>query len=183
MQFGNNDRCIEEYFPGAKQEHFTNVGTDIDSYLYKEYGPGSSGYFAGSYTKSNSTGSKIRTGGHAIHWAFDNNGNIRVSDGQNGKIFNSLNDACNEYGFDRKGGSNVYRLDNVSPDINKLINDGMIQPGWNRIDGQTTSQAYKSKFRDGSDLDMHKGDYGMARSEAKSDLYDAYKEYKKQYFN
>lgn len=178
---GHNDYDVEKYFPGAKVEGISNVGSDIDSWVMNKYGAGSSGYFAGAYTKEGPTGSKSRVGGHAIHWAFDESGGMHVTDGQNGKTYNSLYDACNDIGFDLNFKSNISRLDNVRPDVEQMNSDGIIQASWSRIDGQDTSPVYKSKARESS-RDNYYQSYADARKEAKRDTYEAYKAYKKQFY-
>lgn len=174
-KFGNVDGIVEEIFPGAKLETITRIGSDMDSYVREKYGPGSSGYFSGSYTVGGDSGNVRRTGGHALHWNVTSSGKVVVQDGQNGKKFSSFLDACDYYGFDRTYGSKIARLDHVKPDFSKMVSNGMVSPNFSKIDGHDTSSLYSYRSYGGT----YRANYDEARAQTKTDLYNRYKEYKR----
>lgn len=174
-KFGNSDYIVEDMFPGSKIERISNIGSDMDSWVKNKYGNGSSGYFAGSYSVTDSSGSSRRTGGHALHWNITTNGEVRVQDGQNGRKFTSFLDACDYYGFDKEMTSSIARLDNHKPDFNKLVSNGLISPNFNKIDNIDTSQYQSFRSYGGK----YHSEYDTARKQSVSDLYEKYKEYKR----
>lgn len=67
------------------------------------------------------------TGGHAVHWSNDSDGNFQIQDGQNGRLFSSLSDMMSTYGGDVSSSISTYRLDNCEPNLDAMEQDSVIR--------------------------------------------------------
>lgn len=105
----------EVWFKGAEQVNYDSPAS-AEMYL-KAYGPGASGTLG--MQRDNGTG-------HALHWRVGNDGSLRIEDGQNGRIYSSMeevNDACCFNG----GRVTTYRLDNCEPDWDAMGRDSVVR--------------------------------------------------------
>lgn len=66
-------------------------------------------------------------GGHAMHWTNDAKGNFTIEDGQNGKVFNSIESMANTYGADKSSSITTFRLDNCEPNWSAMAQDSVIR--------------------------------------------------------
>ena len=183
-KFGNNDYIVEDCFDGAKIKTI-KAGDDLDTWMKDEYGNGSSGYFSGSYGGINKKGSKVRSGGHALHWNITDDGDVNVQDGQINKKFNSFKDVFNFYNFDKELDCKVSRLDNCKPNIEKLMSNGFLGMDVDVAAGGRGIPAYKSYGGEifkpyAGDTKAQEDTYEVARDLTKKELYDQYKKYKKE---
>lgn len=70
------------------------------------------------------------TGGHAVHWTNDSDGNFQIQDGQNGRLFSSLSDMMSAYGGDTSSPISTFRLDNCEPNFDAMEQDSVIRRAW-----------------------------------------------------
>ena len=113
--YPSSSDAMEWWFDGAKPVDYDSPWS-ADKYL-ASYGPGASGTCSMRYKNGS---------GHAMHWHVGNDGSLRIEDGQNGKYFNSLKEANDEYGFD--GGSvHTYRLDDCEPNWDHIGQDSVVR--------------------------------------------------------
>lgn len=108
--------CDEFWWKGAKPVNFTSAwGCDR---TLRGYGKRTSGTIAIAY--KNGTG-------HKMHWTNDANGQFTIEDGQNGKIFSSVEEMCQAYNADISKNINTYRLDNCEPDWDHMKQDSVVR--------------------------------------------------------
>ena len=188
-KYGNNTReVVKKYFDGYDDDKdrvtCNTVGSDIEDVLREKFGNNSSGILTGSRTKSNSQGSKVRVGGHAMHFTIDNDGNVEVQDAQSHKRYSSILQACKAEGFDinYKGGTEFYNLANTNPNVTKLRTGGLITTTFDNISGLTSEQVYRP-YGAKNAFDITRN-YDEARKETAknivNDYYEKYKQYKKE---
>lgn len=73
--------------------------------------------------KLNGDGERIS--GHAMSWTKTRNGKIRIEDGQNGRIFDSVDEMMNAYGMSRNALSTFNDLTNATPNWQAIEMDGV----------------------------------------------------------
>lgn len=104
------------WFKGAKRMH---MDSDVAEDTLRSFGPGTSGTVSIQYPNG--------TGGHAMHWTHDKLGNFIIEDGQNGRVFGSLQDMMSEYKADFGAGVSAFRLDNCEPDWDMMAQDSVVR--------------------------------------------------------
>lgn len=72
----------------------------------------------------------MRTGGHQMSWTKTRNGKIRIEDGQDGRVYDSFEDAVKEMNFSSGTLATISDLTNAKPNWSALATDGVCQlPG------------------------------------------------------
>lgn len=110
------------WFKGAKRVDYDYNSAEE---CLRSYGPKTSGTLGYAYPNG--------AGGHAVHWTNDAYGNFQIQDGQNGKVFGSLDEMMNYYGGDKTAGISTFRLDNCEPDWDALASDSVISRRYNKF--------------------------------------------------
>lgn len=178
---GNTLEVAKTYFDGFDEDKdimsFNKIGDDIDSIISEKFGPNSSGIITGSRTKVNNQGSKVRAGGHAMHFTINEDGEVEIQDAQSHNRYSSVMEACVAEHFDTdfSGGTKFYNLTNTKPNINKMVNGGLITTGWGIINGSPTWNSFKS-YKTNRDF----ASFDDAKKQTIKDLYEDYKQYKKE---
>lgn len=106
----------EFWWKGAKPVQYD--GVDSCEKNLKAYGNGTSGTIDIRYQNGV---------GHKMHWTNSTNGKFTIEDGQNGRVFESIQDMCNTYGADVTKGFTTYRLDNCEPNWDNMGQDSVIR--------------------------------------------------------
>ena len=115
-----NAFASQQWFKGGEHKK-TNDYNDIAEALNNA--PNGSFGMLGLGKTDPKTGDRIS--GHAMSWTKTRNGKIRIEDGQNAKVFNSLEDVVNEYGMSNNTLATFSRLDNAEPIWGALEMDGV----------------------------------------------------------
>ncbi len=114
--------AMEEWFDDVEGKQSSR--SDIGNYI-NDMPNGSMGTIDGRYPNGN--------GGHVINWFKNENGTVTFVDGQIGKKFedhSSADDAIAEmddyYGFDTETDVLCYRLDQATPNLDHMSEDGVL---------------------------------------------------------
>lgn len=105
----------EYWWKGAEQVKYES--SDCEDEL-KSYGPGTSGTLSFKYPDG---------AGHMVHWTNSKSGKFSIEDGQNGKVYSSLETMLDDYGADINKPITTYRLDNCEPDFDAMAQDSVIR--------------------------------------------------------
>ena len=133
VQAGLSDRgspsgAMQNWFIGGVNKK-SNELADIAKAL-KDAKPGSFGTFGCGRVN----GSGARVGGHQMSWTKTRNGKIRIEDGQDGRIYESFEDAVRAMNFSSGTLATFSDLTNAKPNWSALAADGVVQlPGNTRI--------------------------------------------------
>lgn len=112
-----------------------------------------------------------------MRFTINNDGEVEIQDAQAHKRYSSIMEACIAEHFDTdfSGGTKFYNLTNTKPNINKMVNGGLITTGWGAIDGNPTWNSFKS-YKTNRDFRS----FNDAKKQTIRDLYEDYKQYKKE---
>lgn len=128
-KFGMLNSATQYHWDGAtvyKEKSYSNIENRI-----KKFGNHGSG----------TIGIRRADGsGHSMHFSTISGGKIQVQDGQNGKIYDTLESALSAEGHDPNQFCSITRLDNATPNIDHMIEDSVIRTSVNWQNGTTGVQ-------------------------------------------
>lgn len=113
QRFPASADAMSYWFDGAEKS--TGTVDEIEKTL-SSYGDGASGSISGFYPSG---------GGHCMHFSV-NYGRVTVEDGQNGRMFSSVQQAAEAYGFDTSKPFESHRLDKATPNWDHMAEDSVI---------------------------------------------------------
>ena len=104
------------WFKDAKRVDYSY---DTAEECLKSYGKNTSGTLSIRYPGN--------AGGHAVHWKNNSKGEFQITDGQNGNVFENLDDLMDAYGGDKSATIGTFRLDNCEPDYEHMASDSVVR--------------------------------------------------------